>query len=95
MRIHIPPGASGWLVVANAYNPAWGAKVDGKGAKLYPTNFAAMGLPVREGARTVDIEYRRSRVWVGAAVSGAALPSWRCSRWAFRPGSGGAGGGAA
>ncbi len=73
VRITLPPGASGWLVVADAYNPSWSASVDGHSTKLYPTNFAAMGLPVREGMHTVDLRYRRTGVWAGLGVSVAAL----------------------
>jgi hypothetical protein len=73
VRIQLPPAASGWLVVADAYSPSWKASVDGHDAKLYPTNFAAMGLPVREGMHTIDLRYRRTGIWAGLGVSVAAL----------------------
>jgi hypothetical protein len=73
VRIQLPPGAGGWLVVANAYSPSWSASVDGKSTKLYPTNFAAMGLPVREGMKTIDLRYKRTGVWAGLGISVAAL----------------------
>jgi uncharacterized membrane protein YfhO len=73
VRVTLPPGASGWLVVADAYSPSWSASVDGKSTKLYPTNFAAMGLPVREGMKTIDLRYKRTGVWAGLGISVAAL----------------------
>jgi hypothetical protein len=72
VRITLPPAASGWLVVADAYSPSWSASVDGKGTKLYPTNFAAMGLPVR-GMKTIDLRYKRTGIWAGLGISVAAL----------------------
>ena len=67
------PGGGGWLVVANAYNPLWRAEVDGRPAKLYPTNHATMGLPLRPGARTVEFRLSHVDLLIGAAISAAAL----------------------
>jgi hypothetical protein len=72
-RVSLPPGAGGWLVLANAYSPDWRAKVDGKETDLYPTDYAATGLPVPRGARTVDVELDRTRINAAAAISGLGL----------------------
>jgi hypothetical protein len=68
-RIDVPPGASGWLVLANAFRPDWRAKIDGRHVRMYPTNYATMGLPLAPGARTVDVELDRRELHTGAAVS--------------------------
>jgi hypothetical protein len=73
LRVHLPGGAAGWLVLANAYAPQWKAEVDGRSAEVSPTNYAAMGLPVSASARTVDFSLDRSGFWAGAALSIAAL----------------------
>lgn len=74
-RITLPrrgtPGA--WLVLGNAYRDDWGARVDGREVRLYPADYAAMGLPVPPGARTVDVELDRSPYNVGAVVSVLSL----------------------
>ena len=72
-RIGLPPDARGWLVLADSFSPDWRAKVDGKETELHPSNYAATGLAVPRGARTVDIELDRTRIHAGAAVSGLAL----------------------
>jgi hypothetical protein len=73
VRVHLPPGAAGWLVLANAYSPDWKAEVDGREVDPRPTNFAAMGIPVSASARTVDFRLDRSGFWLGAALSIGAL----------------------
>ncbi len=73
VRVHLPRGAAGWLVLAAAYSPAWKAEVDGREAKLWPTNVAAMGVPVSASARTVDFRLDRTMFWLGAGITLAAL----------------------
>ncbi|MEA2319660.1 MAG: hypothetical protein QOD44_3849, partial [Solirubrobacteraceae bacterium] len=80
-RVRAPAGG-GWLVVANAYNPLWRAEVDGRPAKLYPTNHATMGLPLRPGARTVEFRLSHVDVLIGAGISAAALA---LLAWLARP----------
>jgi hypothetical protein len=73
VRVRVPPGTAGWLVLANAYSPDWKAEVDGREVELRPTNFAAMGVPVSASARTVDFRLERGGFWLGAALSLGAL----------------------
>lgn len=73
VRVALPPGAAGWLVLANAYAPSWRAEVDGREVKPSPTNHAATGVPVRAGARTVDFRVDRTGFHVGLAITLAAL----------------------
>jgi hypothetical protein len=68
-RIDVPPGTAGWLVLANAFRSDWRAKVNGRAVRMYPTNYAAMGLPLARGARTVDVELDRADLHTGAALS--------------------------
>jgi hypothetical protein len=73
LRISLPPGAAGWLVIGNSYSSAWEATVDGRSTELVPTDYAAMGLPVAAGTRVVDVRLSRTRYWVGALISLAAI----------------------
>lgn len=72
-RISVPPGTGGWLVLADSYSPEWKAEVDGQDAELHPTNYAATGLALPRGARTVTIELDRSPLHWAAALSALAL----------------------
>lgn len=69
VRVHLPPGADGWLVVAQSYSRQWDAEVDGREVDTFPTNLAATGLRVRPGMRTVDLVYTRQPETVGGAIS--------------------------
>ncbi len=73
VRVHVPRGAAGWLVLANGYSPDWKAEVDGRETELRPTNFAAMGVPVESGTEVVDFRLDRTGLWLGAAISLIAL----------------------
>jgi hypothetical protein len=73
VRVHLPRGAAGWLVLANSYSRDWKAEVDGRATELQPTNFAAMGVPVSSGTRVVDFRLDRTGFWLGAVISLVAL----------------------
>jgi hypothetical protein len=73
LRVRVPEGSGGWLVVANAYSRQWEATVDGRVAKLYPTDFAATGLPLGPGAHTVELRLRRTGLWLGLAITALSL----------------------
>jgi hypothetical protein len=71
-RVDVPRGGGGWLVVANAYGPQWRAEVDGRPAKLFPTDFAALGLPLPAGARRVELTVSHRSLHWGLALSALA-----------------------
>ena len=73
MRVTLGQGASGWLVLADAYAPNWKAKVDNENVEVRPTNDAAMGVPVPSSARVVEFYLDRTSLWVGVAISVLAL----------------------
>ena len=72
-RIPVPPGAGGGLVLADSYSPEWKAEVDGRDVELHPTNYAATGLALPRGARTVDIQLNRARVHLAAGLTVVGL----------------------
>ncbi len=69
VRVHVPRGAAGWLVLANSYSREWKAEVDGRDTEVRPTNFATMGVPVSSGTSVVDFRLDRTNLWLGAAIS--------------------------
>ena len=64
-----------YLVIAEGYAPGWRAAIDGRPAKLYPTNVAFMGVPVPPGLHQVRLLYRPPGLLFWAAVSAIA---WLC-----------------
>ncbi len=73
LRVRLPPGAAGWLVLANSFSPTWEAEAGGRRLPIRPTNLAAMGVPVPAGVRTIDFRLARTGFWAGAAVSAVGL----------------------
>ncbi|MFL5780296.1 MAG: hypothetical protein ACJ760_03195 [Thermoleophilaceae bacterium] len=73
ISVRVPAGPTGWLVLADAYSPHWKAEVDGRPARLRPTNFAAMGLGLPAGAHDVTFHLDRHSFWTGALLSALAL----------------------
>ena len=69
IRVRLPPGAAGWLVIAKSYSRQWDARIDGRDARAYPTNFVATGLPVRSGTRIVELSLDRTAVAIGGLAS--------------------------
>jgi hypothetical protein len=69
VRVDVPPGRAGWLVLSESYNPLWKAKVDGHEHRLYPTNVASLGLPLSAGSHTVDVRISSSNFLVGVVIS--------------------------
>ena len=73
VRVNVPAGPAGWLVLANAYSPHWTAEIDGHDAEVRPTNFAAMGVGLGPGAHVVTFRLERGSFWTGAAITGLGL----------------------
>ncbi len=69
MKINVPKGGAGWLVVGNPYSAEWKATVDGKEVKVYPTNYAMMGIPLEPGAHEVVMTYSSDGFWLGVLMS--------------------------
>ena len=69
VRVRVPRGPSGWLVVSNAYHRGWRAEIDGRPASLRKTNLALMGLPVSGGSHTVELSLDRTPMLVGLLLS--------------------------
>ncbi|MEI7889637.1 MAG: YfhO family protein [Actinomycetes bacterium] len=73
MRIDVPTGPGGWLVVGNPWTPDWKATVDGKSSVVEPTNFAIQGISLPPGKHTVIFTYSSQPFWQGVALSFAGL----------------------
>jgi hypothetical protein len=69
LRVDVPAGPAGWLVLANSYSPQWRATVDGRDVRPRPTNYAALGVPVPAGRHVVEFRVSHRSFWLGAAIS--------------------------
>ncbi|MET0552002.1 MAG: YfhO family protein [Vicinamibacteria bacterium] len=57
----------GWVVVVDAWDPGWHARVDGHPAPLQRANLAFRAVPVPAGVHTVELLFRPR--WLTAALS--------------------------
>ena len=73
LRIRVPAGGGGWLVVGEGYWRSYRAKVDGRTARVVPADHVAMAVAVPRGARVVELSRSRAANWTGLGVAGAAL----------------------
>ncbi|HLC41735.1 MAG TPA: DUF6044 family protein [Methylomirabilota bacterium] len=57
IRLSIQNSHSGFLVIANTWNPSWRAEVDGHERSLVRTNHAQFGLPTKPNEQRVRLYY--------------------------------------
>jgi uncharacterized membrane protein YfhO len=69
IRLETTTGASGLLMLSDAYYPAWKAYVDGRAVPLYVADHVLRAVPVPAGEHTVELRYESSPLRVGLAVS--------------------------
>jgi hypothetical protein len=58
-----------YLVAAESWAPGWRARVNGRAARLYPTNLAFQGLPLAAGRQDIVLEYVPTAAYVAFVVS--------------------------
>jgi hypothetical protein len=61
------------VMVGNNYFPGWIVKVDGKETRMYEVDRALQGFAVPGGKHAVEVTYRPTSVYAGAAISIAGL----------------------
>jgi membrane protein YfhO len=69
IRLETATGASGLLVLSEAYYPAWKAYVDGRPVPLYTADHVLRAVPVPAGEHTVELRYESWSLRVGISVS--------------------------
>ena len=67
--ISVSAPAAGWLVVADAMQSGWHAKVNGVSQALVAADHALVAVPIPEGASTVTLEYRPPGLQAGIRIS--------------------------
>jgi hypothetical protein len=67
VAVRLPAGASGRLILADAYYPGWTALVDGRPAPIDRYDGFLRAVPIPDGSREVVFEYRPG--WLAPALS--------------------------
>jgi hypothetical protein len=70
----LPPTASGWLVVTEAYHPDWTVTIDGKPSEVHRAEAALLSAYVPQGSHEVVFQFK-APVWYYFCLSLGAL-SW-------------------
>lgn len=61
------------LVMSDAFDAGWKARVDGRAARLQRCDYMFLGIPLGPGAHVVELTYRPPLLILGAAISILAL----------------------
>jgi hypothetical protein len=93
MTYQLPPNASGWLVVSEAYHPDWTVMVDGKPSEVHRAEAALLSTYVPAGSHEVTFQFKAPRwyslclglgtvSWLIALAALLYLPSkWAPAKW--------------
>ena len=74
MAYQLPPSASGWLVVSEAYHPDWTVTIDGKPMQTTRAEAALLGTFVPAGSHEVVFQFK-APAWYSLCLAIGAL-SW-------------------
>ena len=93
MTYQLPPNASGWLVVSEAYHPDWTVTVDGKPAQVHRAEAALLSTYVPADSHEVTFQFKApgwyslclglgTVSWIITLAALLYLPSkWAPARW--------------
>jgi hypothetical protein len=73
IEVHASLQSPGWLVIADAFDPGWLARVDGRPTPLFRANLAFRAVAVGAGDHIVEMRYWPEGLSAGLALSGASL----------------------
>ena len=73
--LHVHAAAPGWLVLSDAYYPAWQARVDGSPRRVEIADAALRAVAVPGGDHSVEFVYNSPALAIGAALSGLTVLS--------------------
>ncbi len=57
MTFHVPPAASGWLVVTKSFHPDWRGNIDGQPTKIYRAAGAFLSICIPLGSQEIIFKY--------------------------------------
>lgn len=75
LRIELPPGTSGTLIVSQVNYPGWRASADGESLEVRPYNDVLQAVEVPPGATSVELSFRPVgwSLWLVIAGTGAVV----------------------
>ena len=93
MTYQLPPSASGWLVVSEAYHPDWTVTIDGRPTEVHRAEAALLSAFVPPGSHEVVFQFKPPAwyslclglgaiSWILALAALLYLPSkWAPAKW--------------
>jgi hypothetical protein len=71
--VEVETTAEAHVVLADAFDPAWRARVDGSSAEMKRANGVFRAVAVPAGRHRVELVYRPAVIWVGLGITAVAL----------------------
>jgi hypothetical protein len=88
VALRVETDAPTWVVIAQAFYPAWHAWVDGQPAPLHQANYAFQAVEVPAGSHQVQLRYQDRAFRAGAVLSGLTLLTLWVMMKRYGPGDG-------
>jgi hypothetical protein len=73
VRLEVPDGAAGWLVLADVWYPGWVCTMDGREADIHRANYLFRAVRLEAGSHEVVFEYKPRSYFIGRIVSVGTL----------------------
>ena len=85
VRVEADASCSGWLVLADAYDPDWRARLNGAQSEVHRVNFVQRAVRIPAGRSSIEFDYRPRFLLAAAWVSALAwfLALGLFARWVF------------
>jgi hypothetical protein len=69
IALDVSLGAPGYVVIVDAYDPGWQARVDGRETAVLRANIAFRAVAVGAGRHSIDLRYRPGALVIGLGVT--------------------------
>lgn len=73
VRVTVPEGPGGILVVSEGWDPGWRARLDGRPANLLPAEHRLIGMKLPAGSHQVDLTFAPDAFRAGFFLTGVGL----------------------
>jgi len=73
VRLTVPDGSAGWLVLTDVWYPGWTCRVDGHEEKIHRANYLFRSVWLPAGGHEVVFRFEPRSYHVGKMTSGGAL----------------------